>query len=550
MGSRDSERVVHVIGHKNPDTDSICSALVYAWMKNQDGTGRYEAFRAGALNRETEFVLRFFGVEPPPLCTDVSPQVRDITIRRQPGIGPETSVRSAWRTMRDVEVDTLCVVDEDQRVLGVVAVKDIANANMDLLDANILAEADTRYGNLLSTIEGELLTGDLEEKVRGRICIATSLKAMEGAVHPGDLVLLTQEDVQRKAIEDGAACLVVCRNCAVSQEIVDFARSRGCAVMVTHYDTYAAARLVSTAAPVRHLMKSANILQFAVDTPLDEVQKVMTSVRFRYFPILDKRGRYFGLISRRNLLNLQRKQVILVDHNERTQAIDGIEEAEVLEIIDHHRIGAVETNEPVFFHNAPVGCTSTILYQMLKSRGMTPPGKIAGLLLSAILSDTLMFRSPTCTPEDEAAARALAKLAGLEIEDYAEQMFEAGGDLTGRTAEDLFHSDFKIFQFGKRYIGVGQACVMTRRACAAAEELVRPYLPRALEEHRISTVLFMVTDTPRESTELLYCGDEAEEILGAAFGVEPRAGAVTLPGVVSRKKQLIPPLRAALQQER
>ncbi len=552
MAKQEAKHPIYVIGHKNPDTDSICSALAYAWLKNQEGSGTdYCAFRAGALNRETEFVLSHLGVAPPQICTDVSPQVRDMEIRREPGIDPEMSVRAVWTMMRDEEVDTLCVTNQEKELLGVIAVKDIANANMDLLDTNILAAANTAYANLISTLEGELLVGDAEDRVKGHLHIGTSPEAMDGVIQPGDLVLLSNRyEVQLCAIESGAACIVVCCGSTVPSTILSYARDKGCAVITTHYDTYAAARLVSTAAPVRHLMKSSGLFRFDLTTPLEDVEKVMASVRLQYFPVLDEEGKYCGMISRRNYLNLRSKKVILVDHNERTQAVDGIEQAEILEIIDHHRIGALETDGPVYFRNVPVGCTATIVYQMCQEKGVTPPRQIAGLLLSAILSDTLKFRSPTCTPADVAAARTLAQLAEEDIDAYAEQMFEAGGDLTGRTAAEVFQSDFKIFQFGQRRFGVGQANFMTEKSRKAAEELLAPYLPEAAGEQGVSLLFYLLTDTPGESSRVLCYGKGAKELLREAFGVEPVDGKIILPGVVSRKMQFIPPLRTAVQNEK
>lgn len=552
MPVKEKEHPIYVIGHRNPDTDSVCSALSYAWLKNQGGEDiKYEAFRAGPLNRETEFVLSHLGVAPPHVCTDVSPQVRDMQIRREPGIDPEMSVRAAWTMMRDVEVETLCVTDEEKNLLGVIAVKDIANANMDLLDTNILAAANTGYANLISTLEGELLVGDINDTVKGQLHIGTSPEAMDGVIQPGDLVLLSNRyEVQLCAIESGAACIVVCCGSVVPNTILSYARDKGCAVIATHFDTYAAARLVSTAAPVRHLMKRDGLLRFDLTTPLEEVEKVMASVRLQYFPVLDEEGKYCGMISRRNFLNLRSKKVILVDHNERTQAVDGIEQAEILEIIDHHRIGALETNSPVYFRNVPVGCTATIIYQMCVEKGVTPPRQIAGLLLSAILSDTLKFRSPTCTPLDVATAQTLAQLAGEDIDQYAEQMFEAGGDLTGRTAAEVFQSDFKIFQFGQRRFGVGQANFMTGKSRRAAEELLRPYLPEAAGEQGVSLLFYLLTDTPHESSDVLCYGKGAEELLREAFGAETVHGKATLPGVMSRKMQFIPPLRTAIQNEK
>ncbi|WP_295474419.1 putative manganese-dependent inorganic diphosphatase [uncultured Subdoligranulum sp.] len=544
-----SRHKVNIIGHQNPDTDSICSAICYAWLKNQLGGATYEARRAGKLNRETAFVLKYFGMEPPRLCTDVSPQIKDIDIRRQPGIDPETSVRSAWNLMRDAEIDTLCTVNADNELLGLITVKDIANANMDLFDTGVLANAHTSYHNVLDTLEGEMICGDPEAAITtGRIFIGSSPEAMEGSIGAGDLVLVSNRyETQMCAVECGAGCIVVCCGAAVPKSILARAKEKGCSIITTPYDSYAAARLISTAAPVRHFMRRANLLKFSVNTPIEDARKVMASVRHRYFPILDEKGQYCGVVSRRNLLNLHRKQIILVDHNEPAQAVDGLDQAEILEIIDHHRIGSLETGGPVYFRNEPVGCTATIVWRMYGEQNITPPKPIAGLLLSAILSDTLLFRSPTSTPLDEAAAKALAAIAEVDIPAYAEQMFEAGADLTGRTAEDVFFSDFKVFSRGDVKFGVGQSSYMTPRSRAAAEALVGPYLPEALGQAGVPMVFFMFTDMQRQATDLMFCGKDAAEIVGEAFHTEVADGKAVLPGVVSRKKQLIPPLMAALQ---
>ena len=543
-------RHINIIGHQNPDTDSICSALAYAWLKNGGSfTGLYEARRAGHVNRETKYVLQHFGVDVPRLCTDISPQIKDIDIRTQPGIQAEMSVRAAWNLMREVEIDTLCITNESDELQGLITIKDIADANMELLDTDVLAEANTPLTNLLETLDAELLVGDKNARItKGNICIGTSPEIMEELVKPGDLVLVSNRyETQMCAIECGAAALVVCCGSAVPRTIVARAKEKGCYILTTPYDTYAASRLVTTAAPVRHFMRTNRLLKFSVNTPVEDAQKVMASVRHRYFPILDENGKYCGVISRRNLLNVHRKQVILVDHNERTQAVDGLDQAEILEIIDHHRIGSLETVGPVYFRNVPVGCTATILYQMYKEQGVTPTKQVAGLLLSAILSDTLMFRSPTSTLLDEATAKALAELAGEDIPAYAEQMFEAGADLTGRDAEDVFRSDFKAFSRGDVKSGVGQSIYMTDNSRAAAEALVRPFLPEASRRESLPLIFYMFTDMKTQSTDLMVFGYDAEEIVRDAFHVEVKDGLAVLPGVVSRKKQLIPPLLAALQ---
>ena len=543
-------RHINIIGHQNPDTDSICSALAYAWLKNGGRfTGLYEARRAGHVNRETKFALQHFGVDAPRLCTDISPQIKDIDIRTQPGIQGEMSVRAAWNLMREVEIDTLCITDESDELQGLITIKDIADANMELLDTGVLAAANTPLTNLLETLDAELLVGDKDARItEGNICIGTSPEIMEELVKPGDLVLVSNRyETQMCAIDCGAAALIVCCGSAVPRTIVARAKEKGCYILTTPYDTYAASRLVTTAAPVRHFMRTNRLLKFSVNTPVEDAQKVMASVRHRYFPILDENGKYCGVISRRNLLNVHRKQVILVDHNERTQAVDGLEQAEILEIIDHHRIGSLETVGPVYFRNVPVGCTATILYQMYKEQGVTPTKQVAGLLLSAILSDTLMFRSPTSTILDETTAKALAELAGEDIPAYAEQMFEAGADLTGRDAEDVFRSDFKAFSRGDVKFGVGQSIYMTDNSRAAAEALVRPFLPEASRREGLPLIFYMFTDMKTQSTDLMVFGFDAEEIVREAFHVEVKDGMAVLPGVVSRKKQLIPPLLAALQ---
>ena len=543
-------RHINIIGHQNPDTDSICSALAYAWLKNGGSfTGLYEARRAGHVNRETKYALQHFGVDAPRLCTDISPQIKDIDIRTQPGIQGEMSVRAAWNLMREVEIDTLCITDESNELQGLITIKDIADANMELLDTDVLAEANTPLTNLLETLDAELLVGDKDARItKGNICIGTSPEIMEELVKPGDLVLVSNRyETQMCAIDCGAAALIVCCGSAVPRTIVARAKEKGCYILTTPYDTYAASRLVTTAAPVRHFMRTNRLLKFSVNTPVEDAQKVMASVRHRYFPILDENGKYCGVISRRNLLNVHRKQVILVDHNERTQAVDGLDQAEILEIIDHHRIGSLETVGPVYFRNVPVGCTATILYQMYKEQGVTPTKQVAGLLLSAILSDTLMFRSPTSTVLDEATAKALAELAGEDIPAYAEQMFEAGADLTGRDAEDVFRSDFKAFSRGNVKFGVGQSIYMTDNSRAAAEALVRPFLPEASRREGLPLIFYMFTDMKTQSTDLMVFGFDAEEIVRDAFHVEVKDGMAVLPGVVSRKKQLIPPLLAALQ---
>lgn len=542
------QRVIRVIGHRNPDTDSICSAISYAWLKNHTSDETYEPRRAGEISRETQFVLDHFHVKTPKLSVDMSPTISYIDIRQEPGVDSEMSTRDAWQRMNDRNIDTLCVTDKEDNLLGLITVRDIANANMDLFHTEVLGEAQTSYKNLLSVLNGKLLTGDPAGFITtGQIHVGTSPEAMEELIHKGDLVMVTNRyEAQMCAIDYGAACLVVCVGASVPQKLIDRAADAGCTVISTPYDTYAAARLVSMAVPVRFFMKTEGLLAFNVNTPVEEARKVMASVRHRYFPILDQEGKYCGVISRRNLLNMHRKRVILVDHNERSQALDGLEDAEILEVIDHHRIGTLETSSPVFFRNEPVGCTATILHAMFHEKGVEIPKDIAGLLLSAILSDTLMFHSPTCTIVDKAAATELAQICGENIEEYGKKMFEAGEDMTGRDAEDILHTDYKEFNIGDKTLSVGQGFFMSGKAYREAGEMVEKYLPHALADSGNSMIFYMLTSVLNESTELLYVGKGSDDVVSRAFGVEASGGRVLLKDVVSRKKQLIPPLREAL----
>ena len=539
-----NHRAIKIIGHRNPDTDSICSAIAYSRLKNILNPERpCNPCRAGLLNRETEFVLDYFQVPAPQMYTDVSPQVRDVDIRRVPGVNGEMSLRQAWMTMRDEQVDTLCVVDEEQQLKGLITVNDVATANMDSLDPYILQQSRTSYQNIIDILEAKVLTGNVQNKtVGGRIIIGSgSAEQIEKSISPGDIVIVSnRSESQLAAIEMGAGCVVVCADGKVSRTIQMLAEEQGCIIIATPKSTYVSGQMISQAAPIRHYMKTGALMSFNLNTPLEVVIKSTASVRYRYFPVLNDEGQYIGVLSRRNMMNPNRKQLILVDHNERNQAVEGIEQAEVLEIIDHHRIGSMETEGPVYFRNVPVGCTCTIVYQMYRENGVDIDRTTAGLLLSAILSDTLMFRSPTCTPADQRAAEDLAHLAGVELEQYADAMFEHGGDVSGKTAEEIFNTDYKIFDSGAVRFGVGQGIYMVERNRKDSQALIAPYLPVALEKQRLDYIFYMFTDVRESDTELLMVGKGAESRVRRAFGVEVENGMAVLPGVVSRKKQMLP----------
>ncbi|MBE5974943.1 MAG: putative manganese-dependent inorganic diphosphatase [Paenibacillaceae bacterium] len=545
-----------VIGHKNPDTDSICSAVCYANLKRLLTKEDYQPGRAGRVNEETQFVLNYFGVEAPELIENVKTQVMDIEIRETRGVKKNLSLKNGWNLMQEANAVTIPAVTDDGMLEGLITVGDIAKSYMNVYDSSILSKANTQYANIVETLEGNMVVGDVSDYFNnGKVLIAAANPdMMEYYIAKGDLVILgNRYESQLCAIEMEAACIIVCEGAAVSMTIKKLAQERGCAVMTTPYDTYTAARLVNQSIPISYFMKTDGLITFEVEDYIDDIKDVMASKRHRDFPVLDKNGKYKGMISRRNLLGAKGKRLILVDHNERSQAVEGMESAEVLEIIDHHRLGTVETIAPVFFRNQPVGCTATIIYQMYQENHVEIEPKIAGLLCSAIISDTLLFRSPTCTEADKRAALNLADIAGIEVEKYASSMFAAGSNLKGKTDGEIFYQDFKKFTFGKVNFGVGQISSLNAKELDELKERMLPYMKKAREEHGVDMMFFMLTNILTESTELLCEGQGAKQLIATAFRAEDSTDSsedhlVSLPGVVSRKKQLIPGIMLAVQE--
>ena len=541
---------VYVIGHKNPDTDSICSAIAYAELKNILHGGGYCAARAGQINQETQYVLNFFQVSAPKYVGDVMTDIRDIEIRKTQGVSGQISLKKAWNMMRALGVVTLPITD-NQRLQGLITIGDIANAYMDVYDNCILSVAQTPYRNILETLDADMLIGD-ETAVytKGEVVIAAANPdVMEDYIHEGDMVILgNRYESQLCAIEMNAACIVVCMGAKVSQTIRKLAQEHNCSIIVTPHDTFTVARMINQSMPISHFMKQDGLITFKVTEKTEDIKGIMGQKRYRDFPILGLEGNYIGMISRRNLLNLRRKQVILVDHNEASQTVDGINYADILEIIDHHRIGTLETLEPVFFRNQPLGCTATIIYQMYRESGVDIPKGIAGLLMAAIISDTLMFRSPTCTAVDQAAARRLSEICGVEIEEFAIDMFSAGSDMSSRTAKEIFNQDRKKFQVNEHSFIVSQINSMNTIELSEVKEKLIPYLNKKFDSLDVEMCYIMLTNIVKEDTELLCFGEKAKEVARSAFQLPEDMEDIILKGLVSRKKQLIPSIVTILQQ--
>ena len=544
-----------VLGHRNPDTDSICSAICYAGFKHQLTGENYEPCRAGNVNPETQYVLDYFKLKAPRLVENVKTQVKDIEIRKTKGVSRGISLKNAWGLMQENNVVTLPCVTEEGLLEGVITIGDITKSYMNLYDSSIISKACTKYANILDTLEGSMVVGDSEAYFdQGKVLIAAANPdLMENYIEKHDLVILgNRYESQLCAIEMEAGCIIVCEGAGVSLTIRKLAQERGCAVITTPYDTYTTARLINQSMPISYFMTKENIIEFSEEDYLDDIREIMASKRHRDFPILDSDGKYIGMISRRNLLGAKGKSIILVDHNEKSQAVEGMESADIREIIDHHRLGTVETMSPVFFRNQPLGCTATIIYQMYQENHIEIDKTTAGLLCSAIISDTLLFRSPTCTPMDRAAAVSLAEMAGIKLDEFANQMFEAGSELKGKSDAEILYLDFKKFSAGKTNFGVGQINSLNAEELGKLKNRMLPFMEKAREDEGLDMIFFMLTNILTETTELLCVGQGAAQVVADAFHVgdanEELKQTATLPGVVSRKKQLIPALTVTLEQ--
>jgi len=553
-----TERPVLITGHKNPDTDSICAAISYSRLKNKiNNTDRYIPCRAGNPNAETSFVLEYFKVDAPLLLDNVKTQVSDIAYRKTPGVSKNMSLKQAYQMMRDGHVVTLPAVNQNGILEGLITMSDIAKSYMNVYDSAIISTAETPFKNILETLEATLITGDANRNCQdGKVLIAAANpEMMNYYIEPHDIVILgNRAESQLSALDNGADCIIICEGANASPTIKALAEQNGMIIMVTSYDAYTAARLINQSIPISFFMTKEGILSFEEEDTVDEIKDVMAKKRHRDFPVISKDGRYLGMLSRRNLLGASGKQVIMVDHNELGQALDGMENAEILEIIDHHRLGTIQTLGPVYFRNQPLGCTSTIVYLMYQENKVEIDPQTAGLMMSAIISDTLLFRSPTCTKTDEMAGRALAEIAGVDIEKYAMEMFSAASDLKQKTDREIFYQDFKTFTAGDIHFGVSQVSSLNEEELLSLKPRLFHFAKEALGEENLDMAFVMLTNILKQDTLLLAVGHRADTLIQNAFLLEPKKESFDFSGeeiegftavlenVVSRKKQLIPPL--------
>lgn len=544
-----SNNKIYVVGHKNPDTDSICSAIAYAELRSQLTGEEHSPRRAGNVNTETQFVLDYFETETPALLEDLRVQVKDVAIKKMDGVKGSVSIKSAWEMMKEMSINTLPIT-RGEKLEGLITIGDIATSYMNVYSNDILAASRTQYQNVAATIDGEIICGNEHSYLtQGRVLVtAFSKETMDDFIQEGDLAIVgNRRAAMESAVKKNVGCMIFCENTPVPEDILEQSKEQQIVIIVSPHDTFTVARLVNQALPVHTFMTKNNLITFQMNDFVDDVKEIMAKHKYRDFPVVDGHHKFLGFISRRRLINSRKKQVILVDHNEKNQAVDGIEQADVVEIIDHHRLSCIETLGPVYFRNQPVGCTATIVAQMYKENHVKMSAKIAGLLCCAIISDTLMFRSPTCTPVDEKTAKELALIAEIDIEMMAQAMFRAGSNLKGKTAEEICFLDFKQFTANGVVFGIGQVNSMSAEELKEIKDVIEPHLEKVRIDHGLNMIFFMLTNIMEESSELLCTGPDAKQRAISAFGLEEGVQEVHLPGVVSRKKQMVPAMAQELQ---
>ena len=540
--------IIYVTGHKNPDSDSICAAYAYAEFKNKIGDVETVACRLGNVNQETQFILDYFNAESPKFLNTVKLKVEDLQFDNISPVSPDISLKTAWSIMRDKNIKTLPVADENDHLLGVLAVANLTSCYMDIWDNRILAKSNTTLDNIIDTLSAKVAYVNEDRKCfPGKIAVtAMQPDTMSEHIEEGDIAIVgDREEAQAALINLNVSLMIVTGGYAPSEKIISLAKEHGVTIIVTQHDSFTASRLIVQSIPVGYVMVKENIVSFTTDDLVDDIKGIMSETRFRSYPVLDQNGRVVGTVSRYHLISNHKKKVIQVDHNERGQSVDGLEDAEVLEIIDHHRVADIQTNNPIFFRNEPVGSTSTIVAKCFFESGIRPSRKAAGLLCGAIISDTLLFRSPTCTQQDIYNCKKLAEIAGINIEEFAKEMFKAGTSLKGKTVEQIFNSDFKPFTIEDIKVGIAQVNTMDIEGFMPLKEEMLQYMDQKAKEASLDMVMLLLTDILNEGSEILVTGAKPE-IVEKAFKVTLENNGAFLPGVLSRKKQVVPPITNAI----
>jgi len=543
--------LVYVSGHRNPDTDSICSAIAYSYLLN--ATNKYNAIpvRLGEINRETEYVLKRFGVEHPVLLKTVKQKVEDLNYDKVTVFSKDLTLKTAWFLLKQQNLKSAPILDEHGQLLGLLSTSNIIEGYMDQWDSEVLKKAKTPVENVIDTLEANVIyLNESLKVVEGDIHIA----AMSGSeakkrIHENDVVIVggDRSDDLEELISVKPSLIVLTGSLTADENVVKKCEEQGISIISTPFNTYQTSQQIVQAIPVEYVMIKGDIKTFSTDDTLDYMKEVMSETRYRGYPVIDLNNRCVGSISRFALLKGLRKKVILVDHNERGQSIPGVEEADILEIVDHHRVADIQTVGPLLFRGEPLGSTATIVTKIFDELDVEMPSHIAGLLLGAVVSDTLLFKSPTCTPVDTKIAKKLAEIAGVDIQEFAMEMFKAGTSLVGKTVDEIFNQDFKKFSFDNLQVGVAQVNSMDIEGFLPYKKDMLDYMNKFAEDNNLEFTLLLLTDIINANSEI-FVGGPRPELVEKAFNVQLTECQGTLAGVISRKKQVVPAITAVMSE--
>lgn len=543
--------LVYVSGHRNPDTDSICSAIAYSYLLN--ATNKYNAVpvRLGEINRETEYVLKRFRVEHPVLLKTVKQKVEDLNYDKVTVFSKDLTLKTAWFLLKQQNLKSAPILDEHGQLLGLLSTSNIIEGYMDQWDSEVLKKAKTPVENVIDTLEANVIyLNESLKVVEGDIHIA----AMSGSeakkrIHENDVVIVggDRSDDLEELISVKPSLIVLTGSLTADENVVKKCEEQGISIISTPFNTYQTSQQIVQAIPVEYVMIKGDIKTFSTDDTLDYMKEVMSETRYRGYPVIDLNNRCVGSISRFALLKGLRKKVILVDHNERGQSIPGIEEADILEIVDHHRVADIQTVGPLLFRGEPLGSTATIVTKIFDELDVEMPSHIAGLLLGAVVSDTLLFKSPTCTPVDTKIAKKLAEIAGVDIQEFAMEMFKAGTSLVGKTVDEIFNQDFKKFSFDNLQVGVAQVNSMDIEGFLPYKKDMLDYMNKFAEDNNLEFTLLLLTDIINANSEI-FVGGPRPELVEKAFNVQLTECQGTLAGVISRKKQVVPAITAVMSE--
>ncbi len=530
---------IYVTGHRNPDTDAIVAAIAYANLRNSLGDRDYVAARIGTVNDETKKLLERFGFEEPVLIKNMRTQVQDLEFDHTPALSESVTVELAWETMKKGQSRAVPIVDGDGKVCSMLSTGDLASYDVQTISENRLE--DLPLFNVLSVLEGTLVNEYYVKSatVSGDLYIAMPQEFQDQALTNPETILVcgNQPEIVEQAIKSGVNCVIISR-AAIRPEWAEC--QSGTCIISTPLSARRVSRIIYQATPVERICGKKDVVAFHLTDYVDDVREAMLKTRYRCYPVLDEHDQVVGTLSRFHLLRPRRKKVVLVDHNEAAQSVPGLEQAEILEIIDHHRLADIQTTQPIHVRNEPVGSTNTIITSMYQESGVVPTPKMAGLMAGAILSDTVMFKSPTCTRRDIAMAQRLARIANLPLEEIGKSLF--GYVAEDKTAEELLKTDYKEFHIAEQNIAVSQITCMDSEGLLPRQEEFLQVMRKLQTERAMDMVILMITDVLLEGTHLLYIG--SDDIIQQAFSAEPKNQHLFLPHVMSRKKQVIPMLTA------